>query len=94
MASSTTMMKLQLAKLAGVVALLARLALLEPAVAAGVKFTTDDLNSEASLWGLYQRWGAHYNVERDPMEKLRRFDTFKETAASPLVLESQATLRV
>jgi hypothetical protein len=63
-----------------VVALLALLALLEPAAAGGVKFTTDDLNSEALLWGLYQRWDARYNVERDPMEKLRRFDTFKETA--------------
>jgi len=74
------MMKQQLAKLAGVVALLALLALLEPAAAVGVKFTTDDLNSEASLWGLYQRWGARYNVGRDPVEKLRRFNTFKETA--------------
>ena len=74
------MMKQQLAKLAGVVALLALMALLEPAAATGVKFTTDDLNSEASLWGLYQRWGARYNVGRDPVEKLRQFDTFKEMA--------------
>ena len=71
------MMKQQIAKLAGVVALLALMALLEPAAATGVKFTTDDLNSEASLWGLYQRWGARYNVGRDPVEKLRRFDTLK-----------------
>jgi KDEL-tailed cysteine endopeptidase len=50
-------MKHQLAALAaGVVALL--LALLEPAAAAGLKFTTDDLASDASLWELYERWGA------------------------------------
>ncbi|XP_066344294.1 vignain-like [Miscanthus floridulus] len=74
------MMKQQLAKLVGVVALLALMALLEPAATADVKFTIDDLNFEASLWGLYQRWGARYNVERAPVEKLRRFNTFKETA--------------
>lgn len=46
-------MKHQLAALAaGVVALL------EPAAAAGLKFTTDDLASDASLWELYERWGA------------------------------------
>ena len=58
------MMKQQIAKLAGVVALLALMALLEPAAATGVKFTTDDLNSEASLWELYQRWGCmlHYRT--------------------------------
>ncbi|XP_066323163.1 cysteine endopeptidase RepA-like [Miscanthus floridulus] len=75
-------MKHQLAALAaGVVALLALLlALLEPAAAGGLQFTTDDLASDASLWELYERWGARYNVARDPAEKLRRFQTFKETA--------------
>ncbi|KAM0850180.1 hypothetical protein ACQ4PT_053245 [Festuca glaucescens] len=74
-------MKQQLAApAAGVVALLALLALLEPAAAAGLKFSTDDLDSDASLWELYETWGARYNVARDPAEKLRRFPTFKETA--------------
>ncbi|CAL4942816.1 unnamed protein product [Urochloa decumbens] len=55
------------------------LALLEPA-AAGVKFGKEDLDSEESLWQLYQRWGARYNVARDPADKLRRFAVFKDAA--------------
>ncbi|XP_004987384.1 ervatamin-C, partial [Setaria italica] len=58
---------------------LALLALLEPAVA-GVKFTDEDLKSEESLWRLYERWGARYNVTRHPVDKLRRFAFFKDSA--------------
>uniref|UniRef100_A0A0D9Z9X0 Peptidase C1A papain C-terminal domain-containing protein n=1 Tax=Oryza glumipatula TaxID=40148 RepID=A0A0D9Z9X0_9ORYZ len=68
----------QLAALAGVVAL--ALALLEPAAAAGLKFSSNDLKSEKLLWRLYERWGKRYNVARKPAEKLRRFATFNETA--------------
>nr|XP_034591883.1 ervatamin-B-like [Setaria viridis]TKW23099.1 hypothetical protein SEVIR_4G271500v2 [Setaria viridis] len=46
-----------------------------------VHFTEDDLASEASMWALYERWCAHYNVARDVVgEKTWRFNVFKENA--------------
>lgn len=37
-------------------------------------------NSEESLWRLYQRWGARYDMTRNLVDKLRRFTVFKDTA--------------
>ncbi|CAN6310550.1 unnamed protein product [Urochloa humidicola] len=73
------MAKKELAVFAALGVALALLALLEPA-AAGVKFGKEDLDSEDSLWRLYERWSARYNVTRDPADKLRRFAVFKDAA--------------
>ncbi|XP_057949400.1 vignain-like [Malania oleifera] len=43
-------------------------------------FGEEDLASEESLWGLYERWGSHHAVPRDHAEKQRRFNVFKENA--------------
>ena len=45
-----------------------------------VPVTDKDLESEASLWSLYQRWLSVYNGSLDLVEKPSRFDTFKENA--------------
>lgn len=37
-----------------------------------------DLESEESLWDLYERWRSHYTVSRDLDEKRKRFNVFKE----------------
>ena len=39
-------------------------ALVDPVSAAGMKFGEDDVKSEKTLWRLYQRWQAHFNVTR------------------------------
>jgi len=39
-------------------------ALVEPVSGAGMKFGEDDVKSEKTLWRLYQRWQAHFNVTR------------------------------
>lgn len=57
---------------------MAALALVEPA-ASSVKFRKEDLKSEEALWQLYERWGTRYNVACNPVEKLRRFNIFKDT---------------
>ncbi|CAM0952110.1 unnamed protein product [Alopecurus aequalis] len=63
---------------------MAKLALLVVAVAllvsaaAGVEFAKEDMETDDSLWKLYELWGARYKVARDPGEKLRRFAIFKE----------------
>lgn len=44
-----------------------------------MKFEKEDVQSEESLWSLYERWGARYNRARDPADKVRRFDFFKAT---------------
>ncbi|KAG0515732.1 hypothetical protein BDA96_10G303500 [Sorghum bicolor] len=49
-------------------------------VASAIDYTERDLASEESLWALYERWCAHYNMARDHGEKTRRFDLFKENA--------------
>ncbi|GJM84877.1 hypothetical protein PR202_ga00589 [Eleusine coracana subsp. coracana] len=60
-------------------ALAVAVVLLAPA-ATGVEFSKEDLESEDSMWKLYEVWGARYKVARDPVEKLRRFAIFKEKA--------------
>ncbi|CAL5046229.1 unnamed protein product [Urochloa decumbens] len=37
------------------------------------------MESDDSLWALYERWGARYEVARDAGDKVRRFGTFKDT---------------
>ncbi|XP_072992823.1 thiol protease SEN102-like [Typha latifolia] len=41
-------------------------------------FEEKDLESEEKLWDLYERWRSHHTVPRDPGEKKRRFNVFKE----------------
>ncbi|GJM90512.1 hypothetical protein PR202_ga06799 [Eleusine coracana subsp. coracana] len=40
------------------------------------------MESDDSMWALYERWGAHHEVARDAGDKLRRFGTFKEMLRS------------
>ncbi|KAG2612335.1 hypothetical protein PVAP13_4KG273900 [Panicum virgatum] len=47
-----------------------------------IEFTAEDMESNDSMWALYERWSAHYEVARDAGDKLRRFRVFKETARS------------
>jgi C1A family cysteine protease len=49
-------------------------------VAKGVPLTDKDLESEASMWSLYERWRSVHTVSLDLEEKERRFETFKENA--------------
>ncbi|PAN42428.1 hypothetical protein PAHAL_8G131700 [Panicum hallii] len=54
---------------------------LELASARGIPFTEEDLASEESLRGLYERWRRHYMVARTGLQeddKARRFNVFKE----------------
>ncbi|KAJ4961945.1 hypothetical protein NE237_021855 [Protea cynaroides] len=37
-----------------------------------------DLETEDSLWDLYERWSSHHTVTRDFSEKQKRFNVFKE----------------
>nr|AAD28477.1 papain-like cysteine protease [Sandersonia aurantiaca] len=37
-----------------------------------------DLESEDSLWSLYERWRSHHAVSRDLDQKQKRFNVFKE----------------
>ncbi|XP_031478482.1 thiol protease SEN102-like [Nymphaea colorata] len=57
------------------------LALLISLVLAGaadsITFDQKDLESEESLWGLYERWRSHHSVSRDVDELLTRFNVFK-----------------
>ncbi|XP_028791793.1 vignain-like [Neltuma alba] len=39
-----------------------------------------DLESEESLWDLYERWRSHHTVSRSLNEKHRRFNVFKANA--------------
>ncbi|KAI3970379.1 hypothetical protein MKX01_024026 [Papaver californicum] len=41
-------------------------------------FHEKELESEKSLWELYERWRSHHTVTRDLDEKHRRFNVFKE----------------
>ncbi|CAN6449305.1 unnamed protein product [Victoria cruziana] len=45
--------------------------------AESVAFDHRDLESEESLWGLYERWRSHHSVSRDIDELLTRFNVFK-----------------
>lgn len=49
-------------------------------VAKGVPLTDKDLESEASMWSLYEMWRSVHTVSLDLEEKERRFETFKENA--------------
>lgn len=40
--------------------------------ASAMDFIENDFASEDSMWVLYERWCAHYNVARGPAEKGRR----------------------
>jgi hypothetical protein len=47
-------------------------------LAKGALLLTDkDLESEESLWSLYERWRSVHTVSRDLTEKQSRFDAFK-----------------
>jgi KDEL-tailed cysteine endopeptidase len=46
----------------------------------GIDYGEEDLSSEESLWALYERWSAEYNVKRQADEKARRFNIFKQKA--------------
>ncbi|XP_042506263.1 vignain-like [Macadamia integrifolia] len=41
-------------------------------------FHEKDLETEDSLWNLYERWRSHHTVSRDHSEKPKRFNVFKE----------------
>lgn len=61
-------------------ALVVVIALSTTPAASAIDYTEHDLASEESLWALYERWCAHYNMARDLGEKTRRFNLFKENA--------------
>ncbi|KAL2933302.1 KDEL-tailed cysteine endopeptidase CEP1 [Bienertia sinuspersici] len=44
----------------------------------GFDFNDKDLESEDSLWDLYQRWRSHHTVSRSLDDKHKRFNVFKE----------------
>ncbi|XP_042500740.1 vignain-like [Macadamia integrifolia] len=41
-------------------------------------FHEKELETEESLWNLYERWRSHHTVSRDLEEKNKRFNVFKE----------------
>ncbi|KAF3337239.1 KDEL-tailed cysteine endopeptidase CEP1 [Carex littledalei] len=45
-----------------------------------IPFNEKDLESEESLWDLYERWQRHHAVPRGHHEKHKRFGVFKENA--------------
>ncbi|XP_043726340.1 vignain-like [Telopea speciosissima] len=49
-------------------------------LAQSLDFTEKDLESENSLWNLYEKWRSHHTVSRDLSEKPKRFNVFKENA--------------
>ncbi|XP_068667488.1 vignain-like [Aristolochia californica] len=48
------------------------------AVAYGFNFNEKDLETEDSLWELYERWRSHHTVSRDLAGKKDRFEVFKQ----------------
>ncbi|KAM0940271.1 putative chymopapain protein [Dioscorea sansibarensis] len=46
-------------------------------VGMSIPFDEKDLESEESLWDLYERWRSHHTVTRDIAEKHRKFNVFK-----------------
>lgn len=48
------------------------------AAANAMGFEEKDLSSEESLWDLYERWRSHHTTARDPGEKKKRFNVFKD----------------
>ncbi|KAG2331726.1 hypothetical protein Bca4012_018719 [Brassica carinata] len=43
----------------------------------GIDFHDEDLESEDSLWELYERWRSHHTIARSFEEKAKRFNVFK-----------------
>ncbi|KAL0907324.1 hypothetical protein M5K25_021725 [Dendrobium thyrsiflorum] len=50
------------------------------ATATAIDIVEKDLETEDSLWSLYERWRSHHTVSRDLDEKKKRFNVFKENA--------------
>ncbi|KAI0493405.1 hypothetical protein KFK09_023521 [Dendrobium nobile] len=50
------------------------------AAASAIDIIEKDLETEDSLWSLYERWRSHHTVSRDLDEKKKRFNVFKENA--------------
>ncbi|KAK8950833.1 Vignain [Platanthera zijinensis] len=48
--------------------------------AGAIDLTDKDLETEESLWSLYERWRSHHTVSRDLNEKQRRFNVFMDNA--------------
>uniref|UniRef100_A0A7N0UVL1 Uncharacterized protein n=1 Tax=Kalanchoe fedtschenkoi TaxID=63787 RepID=A0A7N0UVL1_KALFE len=46
-------------------------------MAESFEYHENDLASEESLWGLYERWRSHHRISRDLAEKKKRFNVFK-----------------
>ncbi|GAB4860547.1 hypothetical protein Ancab_035708 [Ancistrocladus abbreviatus] len=44
----------------------------------GFDFSDKDIESDESLWDLYERWRSHHTVSRDLEDKNKRFNVFKE----------------
>lgn len=44
----------------------------------GMPFDVKDLESEQTLWALYNRWCSYLNMARSCVEKDHRFNIFKE----------------
>ncbi|XP_042501198.1 vignain-like [Macadamia integrifolia] len=47
-------------------------------LAQSFNFDETDLETEHSLWNLYEKWRSHHTVSRDLSEKPKRFNVFKE----------------
>lgn len=47
-------------------------------LAQSIPFNEHDLESEESLWSLYERWRSHHTLSRDLDDKHERFGVFKE----------------
>ncbi|KAG0476341.1 hypothetical protein HPP92_013182 [Vanilla planifolia] len=54
--------------------------LLSVATASTIETKDKDLETEDSLWNLYERWRSHHNVSSDLDEKQKRFNVFKDNA--------------
>ncbi|XP_006661546.2 zingipain-2-like [Oryza brachyantha] len=50
------------------------------AMAQDVPFSDKDLESEDSMWSLYERWRSAYTVSLDLADKGKKFETFKKNA--------------
>ena len=50
------------------------------ATTSAIDIVDKDLETEDSLWSLYERWRSHHTVSRDLDEKQKRFNVFKENA--------------
>ncbi|KAL8141984.1 hypothetical protein V2J09_015016 [Rumex salicifolius] len=47
-------------------------------ISQGLDFHKRDLESDETLWDLYERWRSHHTVSRSLDEKHKRFNVFKE----------------